>query len=100
MKMSDSQYAFPLSLLAFVGTGVVFLLQLIPDVGIFLMFAMAPLWSVVLINTGFIGIAIEVLLGRVSRLWIILPLGFYAGYWLAATQDHSALQALSEQFDE
>ncbi|MCV9965124.1 hypothetical protein OIU34_24915 [Pararhizobium sp. BT-229] len=100
--MSDGiqmrQY-FPISLLGFVVTGVVFVLQAIPVTGIFLMFAFAMFWSAVLINASMIGVVIEVIVGRVSRLWLVLPLVFYGGYWIAATLDHFALRELSSRYD-
>ena len=86
---------FPISLLFFVATGVVLLLQMIPVVGIFLMFMLAMFWSVLLVNAGMVGIAIEALIGRVSRGWAIIPIIFYAGYWMLAVSEHKKLEELS-----
>ncbi|MFA1624563.1 hypothetical protein ACDY96_17555 [Rhizobium mongolense] len=69
---------FPISLVGLVVTAVVFVLQAIPITGIFLMFAFAMVWSAVLINASMIGVATEVFIGRVSRIWLLLPLVFLA----------------------
>ena len=100
--MSDGEQMhkyFPISLAGLVATGVVFVLQVIPFTGIFLMFAFAMFWSVVLINASMIGVAIEALVGRVSRLWFLLPLVFYGGYWTVATLDHFALREIASRYD-
>jgi hypothetical protein len=90
---------FPISLVGLVATGVVFMLQLIPIIGVFLMFMLAMFWSVVLINASMIGVAIEAIVGRVSRLWLLLPIMFYGGYWIVATLDHLALREIASQYD-
>lgn len=79
--MSLLRSRLPVSLGFFVVTAAVFLLQVIPVTGVFLMFALAMFWSIVLINAGMIGMAAEAALGRVSRWWLLLPLAFYGGYW-------------------
>lgn len=84
----------PWSLWFFIFTAIVFLLQLFPLTGIFLMFVLAPLWSVILINFGMAGIGLEALVGRVSRLWLVLPLLWFGGYYLAFTRDQTALAQL------
>ena len=87
--------AFPFSLIFFAATAVVFVLQAIPVVGIFLMFMLAMFWSVLLINAGMIGTAIEALTGRVSRWWLVLPVAFYGGYYAFASADHATLRNLN-----
>lgn len=49
----------PISLIGLVATGVVFVLQGIPAIGIFLMYTLAMFWSVVLINASMIGVRIK-----------------------------------------
>ena len=73
-------YGLPKSLLWFVVTGVVYLLQLFPYTGIFLMFVMAPYWSVILVNVGFVSLAIEALSRRGYLLWLVLPALYFGGY--------------------
>jgi hypothetical protein len=90
---------FPLSLLFFAATGGVFILQMIPIIGIFMMFLLAPLWSVALVNAGMMGIGVEALAGRVSRQWLLVPLLFYGGYIGFATFDHLTLASLSKSYD-
>lgn len=91
--------AFPLSLLAFVATALVFGFQTSPALGIFLMMIAAPLWSVVLINAGMIGLAVETCIGRVPRAWLIVPLAFYGVYFAFASADHVALYSLRRSYD-
>ncbi len=74
----------PWSLSWFALTGVIFLLQLFPFTGIFLMLVAAPLWSIATINLGFLSLAVETLLGRISTIWFVLPLVWFAGYAGAA----------------
>lgn len=63
------------------------------------MFMLAPFWSVVLVNAGMIGVAIEAITGRVLRLWLIPPVLFYGAYAIAATDDHKAMRALAARYD-
>ncbi|OCX22231.1 hypothetical protein QV13_06685 [Mesorhizobium hungaricum] len=91
--------SLPVSLIFFVVTAAVFVLQAIPFTGIFLMFALAMFWSVFLINAGMIGVAFEVATGRVARWWILLPLIFYGSYLATTVHDHIALRSLSSVYD-
>ena len=90
---------FPLSLVFFVATGLVYLLQMIPVIGIFLMFMLAMFWSVLLINVGMIGIAVEALSGRVYRAWALVPFVFYAGYFAVAGSERMAFETLRSTYD-
>ena len=65
---------FPVSFWLFGWTGLVFVLQLIPFTGIFLMFLLAPFWSVVTLNLGFVALAYEAATGRVPRVWLLAPI--------------------------
>lgn len=91
--------ALPISLLFFVATGIVFLLQKSPATGIFMMLMLAMFWSVILINAGLIGIAIEALTGRVYRAWILLPLIVYVTNFGFAAYDHFTLKTLRAAYD-
>lgn len=74
---------FPISIAFFFLAFVGYLLQLSPLIGVFLMLFAAPYWSVLLINAGFVGIAVEAGFGLVHRLWLALPIlwfGIYAGF--------------------
>ncbi|MDB5569595.1 MAG: hypothetical protein JWN93_778 [Hyphomicrobiales bacterium] len=90
---------FPFSIVFFLATGVLFVLQAIPIVGIFLMFALAMFWSVALVNAGMLGVAFEAAVGRVSRWWLALPVVFYGGYLAVAAQDHATLRRLSAAYE-
>lgn len=90
---------FPFSLIFFALTAALFVLQMIPLIGIFLMFLLAMFWSVLLINAGMIGIAVEAAIRRVSRWWLVVPLVFYGGYWAMAAQDHMTIRRLGAAYD-
>jgi len=71
---------FPVSILLFVFTGVVFLVQHFPPVGVFLMILGAPLWSVITINLGFVLMAKEAWEGGLPRAVVVLPLLYFSIY--------------------
>jgi hypothetical protein len=87
----------PWSLSWFVLTGVVFLLQLFPFTGIFLMMVAAPFWSVATINIGFVSLAVEILTGRISFAWVAAPLIWFGGYASAAYVSHQRAADLDAQ---
>lgn len=89
----------PVSLVFFVLTGIVYALQAIPFVNILLMFMLAMLWSVMLVNAGMIGIVIEVVTRRVVRLWLVVPIVFYGGYFYYAALDRATLAELTTAYD-
>ena len=77
----------PASLWFFATTLVVFLLQVFPVSGIFMMFLGAAFWSVVLINLGMGGIIVEVVMGKVRPVWLLLPLLYFGLYGLFFAYD-------------
>lgn len=83
-----SRHGLPQSLIFFAAAAAVFLLQVFPYTGLFLMFVLAPFWSVPLINLGFVGLAVEALWRRVPRWWVALPLLWFGGYAIAAGLEH------------
>jgi hypothetical protein len=87
----------PKSFLWFLATGGIFLLQLFPVPGIFMMMLAAPFWSVLTVNAGFIGLGVEAATGRVNRLWLILPLLWFGGYGAAAALSRFELIALKKE---
>ncbi len=90
--------ALPVSLVWFAFTGVVFLLQAIPITGIFLMLLLAPFWSIVTVNLGFVSLGVEALMGKTSRLWLLAPLAWFGGYAVAAHLSHMEFDRLDAQF--
>lgn len=86
---------FPLSLGFFVIAGLVYVAQLTPLIGVALMIFAAPLWSIALVNMGFLGVALESALGVVHRLWLILPVLWFGGYagWAATERLTLATEA-------
>jgi hypothetical protein len=87
----------PRSLLWFAATAVIFVLQLIPYTGLFLMFLMAPFWSVITVNAGFAHLAAEAYFGKIHKVWLILPIAWFAGYEAAALLSHRAAWQLDAQ---
>lgn len=88
----------PVSLWFFVITGIVFLLQLIPITGVFLMIFGAAFWSVVLINLGMAGLIVEGVTGRASPLWLIIPALYLGGYYWLYRSDQHSLRAVAGEF--
>lgn len=85
----------PISFGFFYLTLIVFLLQVFPYTGIFLMIVGGAFWSVIFINAGMLALIVEAALGRVSRLWLLAPLiwfGGYAGLHLLSQRQLSGLQ--------
>ena len=70
----------PKSILLFLFTGVLFLAQCFPIVGVFLMILGAPLWSVITINLGFLLMAREAWDGSLPRAAVVLPLLYFSIY--------------------
>ncbi len=90
---------FPISLIFFVKTAVVYAAQHFPTVGIYLMFAGAALWSIFLVNAGMVGIVLEAAIGRIFRWWLVVPLAFYGGYWAIVVQQRLELRMLSASYE-
>jgi hypothetical protein len=80
---------WPVSLWFFVITAIVFLLQLFPLTGVFLMLVLAAFWSAVLINLGMVGIVVEGMTGRVSLTWLLIPALYFGGYYWAYFSDQN-----------
>ncbi len=78
----------------FLFTAAVVLLQVFPLTGVFLMIFAAPFWSVVTLNLAFLALAVESLLGRMDRRWIIAPLLYFGGYAFNAHQANEHYLAL------
>lgn len=84
----------PVSFVWFGLTAVVYILQLIPWTGIFLMMLAAPFWSVVTVNLGFVSLGVEAILGRIDRAWLLAPLAWFGGYTAAAWLSHAEFARL------
>jgi hypothetical protein len=97
-SLPDLPAGWPWSLWFFAATIVVYLLQRFPLTGIFLMVVGAAFWSVILINLGVIGVGYEALTGRVSRLWLVVPLLYFGGYYWVYFRNQTALAALRAEY--
>lgn len=91
---------WPRSLWFLVATIVLFLLQIIPITGIFLMFVGASFWSIALVNCGFVGVGVEALLGRVRRLWLVLPILYFGGFYLVYAIEQVSLARLTAELTD
>jgi hypothetical protein len=85
----------------FILTAVVFLLQVSPIPGVFLMFLLAPYWSVVTINLGFALMVLDGLVGSLPKPRLVFPAIWFVGYAAAAGVSHFeahklAVEVLSE----
>lgn len=67
---------------------IVFLLQLVPYTGVFLMILGGPFWSVLLINMGFVLLARDSLTGAQPRWLIAFPILWFGGYLAVASLSH------------
>jgi hypothetical protein len=90
----------PYSLLFFAATLIAFVLQMIPMIGIVMMFVGAFLWSALLINLGMVGVTLEALIGRVSRWWLLLPLAYFGGYTAFTMTEYRSLSSLTAEFEK
>lgn len=77
---------FP-SLWALAAAIVLFLLQLLPIPGVFLMIFGAGLITVLLIHAFLIGLFVEAAIGRLPRILMVLPVLVYGGYYVAYWQE-------------
>ncbi len=87
----------PKSILLFLFTGIVFLVQHLPIVGVFLMILGAPLWSVVTINLGFLLMAKEAWDGTLPRAAIVLPFLYFSIYAGITIAGHRQLSRLRQE---
>lgn len=88
----------PLSFYIFAFTAAVFLLQVPPFPGIFLMMMMAPFWSILTINAGFASLAFEAYFGIVQRRWMWAPIAWFGGYFVIALLNQLTFYQLSNNF--
>lgn len=95
--MRDMFDGMPWSLWWFVVTAIVYALQLFPPSGVFLMFLMAPFWSIVTVNLGFATIILEVLFRHASVAWLLLPAFWFGGYAVTAYVSHAQVANLDAQ---
>lgn len=81
----------PLSIALFIFTGVIYGLQQIPILGVFLMMLAAPFWSVLTINVGFAVMIHDCASKKLPKVLLLVPAVWFGGYLTLAY--HSHLQA-------
>ncbi len=72
-------------------------LQWFPATGIYLMFLLAPAWSIVLVNAILLLMALDVWLGRAPRWLIIIPVIAYGGNLAASAFGYGELLLLDRE---
>lgn len=85
------------SILLFLFTGILFLVQHVPYLGVFLMILGAPLWSVVTINLGFLLMAKEAWDGTLPRAVVVLPFLYFSIYAGITIAGHKQLFRLRQE---
>lgn len=78
----------PISIKLFIFTGILYILQLIPLVGVFLMMFAAAWWSIITVNLGFALMIYEVRSKRIPRWCIIFPILYFGGYFTWMSLSH------------
>jgi hypothetical protein len=73
-------HKIPVSIWLLVFSVVVFLLQISPLPGIFLMMFGAPFWPVITVNIAFLLMFVEAISGRAPKWMIVLPALYLGGY--------------------
>lgn len=89
--------SLPMSLSWFVVTAIIYLLQVFPYTGIFLMILAAPFWSIITVNAGFIFLALEALARPGLRIWLLAPVIYFGGYAYAAHLSHQEFDRLDNE---
>lgn len=87
----------PLSILLFAITGILFLLQVFPYTGIYLMMSGVRGWSIYLINLGFIAMIIDSRSGTLPRWFIAIPVIYFGAYATSTIASHTALFLLQRE---
>lgn len=94
-KRRSRRFFVPFSLALLPLAGGAYLIQTISVMGVVLMMVGAMTWPALLVGMSLMGIAIEAIVGVVSRWWILLPVLVLAGYETFAAVEH--VQAWGEQ---
>ncbi len=89
-----------LSLMIFALTGLIYVAQIFPITGVWLMMVGGPYWSVVTINVAFILMAVESLFGACPKKYVIFPLIYFGGYFATAGASHYQYQSLQSKVVE
>lgn len=86
---------YSLSILMF--TVAVFLLQLIPIVGVIFVMMKSMYWSVFTINSAVLVVILDCKIGRLPKLFYVIPIIWFGGYYYAATLSHQQATQLAER---
>jgi hypothetical protein len=78
--------------------GILFLAQLIPVIGIYLMFLLAALWTYCLVVAFLVAIAWEALTGQIARAWLALPIAALLSYYGVVVAQRLDLAQISSRW--
>lgn len=87
----------PVSLITVPLAGLAFLVQTIPIIGVFTMILMGPAWPMALIYAGAAWTVLDVVRGRISPWWLLLPIVPLLAYEAIALQQHRVVWRLSHE---
>jgi hypothetical protein len=90
----------PHSVIVLLLTLTVFVLQILPIPGIFLMALGAPFWSILSVNIGFLLFISDVKAGRLPLWLIVVPIIYFGGFAALTTASHMASEKINREFAE
>jgi hypothetical protein len=76
---------------------ILYILAWIPGLNTVLAKAMMPYWPIVIINGGLLGLIAETFMRRLSKLWLLLPVAWIAGYGTLAWLDSQTVTRLRQE---
>jgi hypothetical protein len=76
---------------------ILYLLAWIPGINSFLVKALMPYWPIIIINGALLGLIAETFVRRLSKLWLLVPLGWFGGYGALAWLDGQAVSRLRQE---
>ncbi|MBK3745504.1 hypothetical protein G3A39_40810 [Paraburkholderia aspalathi] len=82
----------------FIITGIVYVLQVLPHIGFFMLLLGAPLWSIVTINAGFAAMAFDCAKGKLPEWLLLVPFIWFGGYYAAAAASYVQANQYEAQF--
>jgi hypothetical protein len=76
---------------------LLYALAWIPGLNVLLFKAKMSFWPIIIINGGLLGLVAEVLLRRLPKLWLLLPIAAFVGYGWLVWQDRQAVSELRQE---
>ncbi len=76
---------------------ILYVLAWIPGLNSVLAKAWMPYWPIVIVNGGLLGLIAETFVRRLSKIWLLLPAAWFAGYGTLAWQDSQTVSRLRQE---